>query len=51
MTALTTNTDARGVAVVTIEHAPVNLMTVAVFMELQFRLHFCLSDRNSVGFS
>ena len=34
MTALATETDGNGVAVVTIEHPPVNLMTVAVFVEL-----------------
>jgi enoyl-CoA hydratase/carnithine racemase len=34
MAALSTNIDHHGVAVVMIEHAPVNLMTVAVFMEL-----------------
>lgn len=34
MTALSTHVDVRGVAVVTIAHPPVNLMTVAVFIEL-----------------
>lgn len=46
MTALSTDIDGRGVAVVTIEHAPVNLMTVAVFLELATEFERLATDES-----